>query len=83
MNKGVRVKGPGFDYPAELRDDRAECHYEQPVLVMDGQALGIAELPPGSRVKVVWKKARTGPVWNFIQGAINAGYPIELDLSHW
>jgi len=80
MNFSVHVKGPGYSDRAELRDDRAECHYGQPVLVLRGQAVVISELPPGSRIVVTWHKARTGPVWAIVQKAIDAGYPIDVEL---
>lgn len=78
MNLAVHIEGPGFSDRAELRDDRAECHYGQPVLVLLGQALGIAELPAGSRIEVAWRKARQGPVWSMVQKAIDVGYPIDI-----
>ena len=33
---------------AEIRYDRSECHYGQPVLVVDGAAMGPGDLPSGS-----------------------------------
>lgn len=79
MNLSVHVKGPGYSDRAELRDDRAECHHGQPVLVLMGKALGIAELPPGGRIEITWRKSRIGPVWAMVQKAIEVGYPIDID----
>lgn len=36
-----------ISYPALVSDERAECHYGQVVVVIDGGAMGIADLPPG------------------------------------
>lgn len=82
MQKAVKVRWPGNERSGLLSNERAECHYGQPVLVMEGQAMGIGELPPGAKVYVGWRwKARVGPVWALIQGAINAGYPVEIEGS--
>jgi hypothetical protein len=51
------------------------------VLVFQGDPLGVADLAFNgiNKLQVKWKKARTGPVWDFIQAAIDSGYPIEID----
>ena len=79
MKLAVHIKGPGYDDRAELCDDRAECLPGQPVLVLRGKVLGIAELPLGTRIEVVWRKGRTDPVRAMVQKAIDAGYPINMD----
>ncbi len=70
---------------AVLTDEHPASSYKIPCLLFRGEPFGVADLALNgiTKIKVLWKKARTGPVWNLIQGAINAGYPIELDLSHW
>jgi hypothetical protein len=50
-----------------------------PVLVFDGKPHGPADLMPGTKTTAVWRKGRMGPVWTFLQKAIDAGYPIEVD----
>lgn len=64
---------------AKLTDEHPASSYDIPVLVWHGNPFGIADLPLDTRIKVVWRKARTGPVWGLIQRAINAGYPIVID----
>ena len=74
----VEKQAPGHDR-AVLSDERPTSSYGIPVLVWRGEPHGIADLPPDTKIKIVWKKARTGLVWSLIQRAINAGYPIEID----
>lgn len=81
MEIGVKVRWPGNERSGLLSNERAECHYGQPVLVMEGQALGIVELPPGAKIYISWRKARVGPVWSLIQESINAGYPVEIEAA--
>jgi len=75
----------GVDYKGDerglLTDDHLASSYGIPVLVFRGEPHGIADLALSgiTRLSVVWKKARTGPVWSLIQRALNAGYPIEID----
>ncbi len=73
----------GISFPrldkAKLTDEHSASSYDIPVLVWNGDPYGIADLLPDTRIKVVWRKARTGPVWSLIQRAINAGYPIVID----
>jgi len=75
-NGGTAVAGHDR---AMLTNTHPASSYRIPVLVWRGQAYGIADLPPDTKIKVVWKKARVGPVWSLIQRAIDAGYPIEID----
>lgn len=56
---------------AKLSDEHPTSSYRIPVLVWRGQPHGIADLPPDAKIKVVWKKARVGPVWSLIQKAID------------
>jgi hypothetical protein len=50
-----------------------------PVLVMDGKPYEAPVLPEGCRVLVVWREARTGPVWELIHRAVTTGqFPIEI-----
>jgi hypothetical protein len=80
VNKhAVDVEWPGHHERGLLTTDHPQSSYGIPVLVIGGIAHGIADLPPGCVVRVVWKKTRTGPVWVLIQKAIDAGYPIEVD----
>jgi len=62
-----------------LSDEHSASSYGIPVLVWRGTPYGTADMPAGARIRVIWRKARTGPVWSLIQRAINAGYPIEID----
>jgi len=64
---------------AQLSDEHASSSYGIPVLVWKGQAYGVRDLPPDIKITVVWKKARTGPVWSLIQRAMDANYPITID----
>jgi hypothetical protein len=78
MELAVKVRWLGNERSALLSTDRAESSYGIPVLVMEGQALATAELPNGAKIIVSWRKPRRGPVWQMIESAQNAGYPIEL-----
>ena len=50
-----------------------------PVLVMGGKPYEAPVLPKGCRVLVVWREARTGPVWELIHRAMTTGqFPIEI-----
>lgn len=80
MNLGVRVEWPGNIRSASLTTEHATSSYGIPVLVMGGEALGPADLPPDSKVLVVWRKPRTGPVWALVDAAIKAGYPVEIEV---
>lgn len=81
MKLAVHIKGLRYADRGELRDVLTGRGYGIPVLVFRGKALGIAELPPRSRIEVTWRKARTGAMWNLIERAINAGYPIDIDIE--
>ena len=75
----VRVKGPGYEDTAELRDDRAECSYGGPVLVLRGKVLGPGDLTPGSMVVVLFRSARIGPAWALVEKARDAGFPVTVE----
>ena len=88
------IKGKGHDR-AVLTDEHATSYHRLPVLVFQGEPLGIADVVTSdgakvkclltyginriTKIKAVWRQTRTGPVWSLIQKAIDAGYPIEID----
>jgi len=75
----VDVNWPGHHERGLLSDEHSASSYGIPVLVWRGEPHGIRDLPRDVELVVHWRKARTGPVWRFIQRAINAGYPIRIE----
>jgi len=78
MTFNVDVDWPGNHRRGQLSDERAESSYGIPVLVFDGAAHGPANLPAQTIIMVTWPKAHSGPVWEFIQKALMAGFPIKF-----
>jgi len=78
MTFDVDVDWPGHHCHGILTDEHPRSSGFRPVLVFCGQAYGPAALMPNLKITATWRKARTGPVWDFIQKAIDAGYPIEV-----
>lgn len=71
--------GPVNQRSGVLSTEHSQSSYGIPVLVMDGQQFGAADMPLDSKIFLRWGKPRIGPVWAVIQSAIDAGFPIRID----
>ena len=77
----VDVQWPGNHYKGVLTDTHPRSNLfanATPILVFGGTAYKPVELDPEAEVIVTWWMAKTGPVWKFIQRAIDEGYPIKI-----
>lgn len=81
MRVEVEVQWPEEHYWGMITDEHPRSNLyanATPVLVFSGVARKPTELNPDVEVIVTWWRPRTGRVWEFIQKAIDAGYPIKI-----
>lgn len=84
--------GGCITYPVEITTERPECSYGAPVVVIDGEARGAGEMPPGElqipealydelapRLRDLGYLVCTSPVDNWWLECWENGEPVE----HW
>lgn len=82
MQLPVDIRWPGNYRSGLLTTEDPWSLHGIPVLVFDGIAHSMSDLPSGCRVVVEWCRVRTGPVWEMVERLLTARmFPVEIHFS--
>lgn len=81
MQLPVDIHWPGNHRSGLLTTEDPSSFHGIPVVVFDGIAHSVSDLPSGCRVVVEWCRVRTGPVWEIVERLLTAGtFPVEIQF---